>query len=201
MMKKLWFAWLVALISLPARAGDVEHYQIDTRDAHAFITFKIQHLGFSWMEGRFDRFSGNFDYDAANPANNHVRVDIDVDSINTNHAVRDKHLRSAKFFDVDKYPKATFESTGWEQQGDGKATLKGKFTLRGVTRDISINVTEMGAGNDPWGGYRRGFEGTTTLHLPDYNMSKAATLGPAAETIKIWLSLEGVLQHGGGIAE
>ncbi|WJW76438.1 YceI family protein [Thiohalobacter sp. IOR34] len=183
---------ILGLASVQAQAA--EHYIIDTKGMHAFITFRIQHLGFSWMEGRFNRFSGDFDYDEANPANNRVRVEIDVASIDTNHAERDKHLRSERFFDVKKYPKASFVSTGWEDLGEGRARLKGKFTLRGVTKDIVIDVSQVGAGKDPWGGFRRGFVGTTTLHLSDYKMKEGHILGPVAENIQLWLSIEGIRQ-------
>ena len=186
------FAFIFGLVSVQAQAA--EHYVIDTKGMHAFISFRIQHLGFSWMEGRFNRFSGDFDYDEANPANNRVRVEIDVASIDTNHAERDKHLRSERFFDVKKYPKASFVSTGWEDLGGGKAMLKGKFTLRGVTKDIVIDVSQVGAGKDPWGGFRRGFVGTTTLHLSDYKMKEGHILGPVAENIQLWLSIEGIRQ-------
>ena len=193
MLKKTSFA-LVLLLGLGGAAQAAEHYVIDTKGMHAFITFRIQHLGFSWLEGRFNRFSGEFDYDESNPANNRVQVEIDLASIDTNHAERDKHLRSERFFDVERFPKATFVSTSWEDHGNGRATLKGKLTLRGVTKDIQIDVSQVGAGPDPWGGFRRGFVGTTTLHLSDYKMKKAASLGPAAENIQLWLSIEGVRQ-------
>jgi len=183
---------ILALVAVQARAA--EHYLIDTKGMHAFITFKVKHLGYSWLEGRFDRFSGDFDFDEANPANNRVRVNIDVTSLDSNQAERDKHLRSKRFFDVKKFPRATFVSNSWEDLGNGKATLKGKFTLRGVTKEISIDVNQIGAGKDPWGGFRRGFEGTTTLHLSDYTMKEAHILGPVAENIQLWLSIEGVRQ-------
>ena len=192
MMRKLALMLLLGLGALPVQAA--EHYVIDTEGMHAFITFRVQHLGFSWLEGRFNRFRGSFDYDEANPANNRVEVEIDVASLDSNHAERDKHLRSARFFDVKKYPKATFVSTAWVDHGDGTAKLKGKFTLRGVTRDIELDVTRMGAGKDPWGGYRRGFEATTTLKLSDYKMKEGHILGKVAENIRIWISLEGIRQ-------
>ena len=192
MMRKLALMLLLGLGALPVQAA--EHYVIDTEGMHAFITFRVQHLGFSWLEGRFNRFRGSFDYDEANPANNRVEVEIDVASLDSNHAERDKHLRSARFFDVKKYPKATFVSTAWVDHGDGTATLKGRFTLRGVTRDIELDVTRMGAGKDPWGGYRRGFEATTTLKLSDYKMKEGHILGKVAENIRIWISLEGIRQ-------
>ncbi len=192
MMKKLALMLLLGLGTLPVQAA--EHYVIDTEGMHAFITFRVQHLGFSWLEGRFNRFRGTFDYDEAHPANNRVEVEIDVASLDSNHAERDKHLRSARFFDVKKYPKATFVSTAWVDHGDGTAKLKGKFTLRGITKDIELDVTRMGAGKDPWGGYRRGFEATTTLKLSDYKMKEGHILGKVAENIRIWISLEGIRQ-------
>ncbi len=192
-MRKTTLTFLLLASSLAATAqAAVQHYVIDTRGMHAFITFRIKHLGFSWLEGRFNRFSGRFDYDPQDPSNNRVKVEIDLTSLDTNHAERDKHLRSARFFDVKRFPKATFVSTGWEPLGEGRARLKGRFTLRGVTREIVIDVHQVGTGKDPWGGYRRGFEGTTTLHLSDYQMKEGHILGPAAEEIRIWLSIEGV---------
>ena len=119
---------------------------------------------------------------------------IDITSLDSNHAERDKHLRSDRFFDSKKYPKATFVSTGWKAKGKDKAILTGKFTLRGVTKNISIDVSQIGAGKDPWGGYRRGFEGTTTLKLSDYNMKESGKLGPLAENVELWIAIEGIRQ-------
>ena len=194
MIRKFLFtlAFILGLSAVNAQAA--EHYVIDAKGMHAFITFRIQHLGYSWLEGRFNRFSGDFDYDESNPANNRVRMEIDIASLDSNHAERDKHLRSERFFDVKKFPKATFVSTGWEDRGNGKATLKGRLTLRGVTKEISIDVSQVGAGKDPWGGFRRGFVGTTTLHLSDYKMKEGHILGPVAENIPLWLSIEGIRQ-------
>lgn len=171
-----------------------EHYIIDTKGMHAFVTFKVKHLGYSWLQGRFNTFSGEFDYDEAEPANNKVNIKIDVASLDSNHAERDKHLRDDRFFDVDTFPTATFVSTQWEDKGDGKAVLHGQFTLRGITKDISIDINQVGGGQDPWGGFRRGFEGRTTLHLSDYKMKEAGMLGTAAEDVQLWLSIEGVRQ-------
>lgn len=194
MIKKLLFSLTLILGLNTINAQAAEHYIIDTKGMHAFITFKVKHLGYSWLEGRFNKFSGNFDYDEASPANNKVNIEIDMTSLDSNHAERDKHLRSERFFDATKFPIATFVSTGWEDLDQGKAILKGDMTLRGITKAITINVSQIGAGKDPWGGFRRGFEGSTTLHLSDYKMKESAILGPVAEDIQIWLSIEGVRQ-------
>ena len=142
------------------------------------------------MIGRFDKFSGTFSYDEQNPSASSVEVTIDTASVDSNYAERDKHLRSKDFLDVSKYPTAQFKSTGFTELGGGKAKLTGDFTLHGVTRPITIDVTANGAGNDPWGGYRRGFNGETTLKLKDYGIDY--NLGPASTDVTIEMTLEGI---------
>ncbi len=193
-IKSLITGALLALASaMPAQAA-TEHYGIDIQGQHAFIQFKVQHLGYSWIVGSFRKFEGSFDYDADNTKHNKVAIKIDIASLDTNHALRNKHLRGSGFFDAEKFPTATFTSTDYENLGNGDATLRGTLTLRGISKPIAIRLHQMGAGKDPWGGFRRGFEGTTTLHLSDYKMEKAARLGPLAENVEIYLSLEGVRQ-------
>ncbi len=181
----------VLLMTVPAMA---ENYVIDTQNHHAFIQFKVKHLGYSWLLGRFDAFKGTFSFDAKHPENNSVKIVIDTSSIDTNHAKRDKHLRSSDFFDVTKYPTATFASTSYEDKGNGKGVLRGILHLHGVTKKIDIDVDQVGTGSDPWGGYRRGFEGHTTLHLSDYHMPFAPKLGPVSEDVELYLSIEGIRQ-------
>ncbi len=183
---------LMLAFALPTQAS--EHYIFDIKGQHAFIQFKVKHLGYSWLIGNFNSFNGSFTYDEANPANNSVTTEITVASIDSNHAERDKHLRGADFFDVANFPKATFTSTSYEDRGNGNGALTGNFTLRGITKEVVFDTTQIGAGNDPWGGFRRGFSGTTTLNLSDYNMSKAGMLGPAAEKVELFFSIEGVRQ-------
>jgi len=188
-MKKLLLSALLVLVAVPAFAAD---YVIDTKNNHAFIEFRIKHLGYSWLIGRFDDFDGKFSYDEKHPDASKVEVNIRVASIDTNHAERDKHLRSEEFFYVDKYPTAKFVSTSFKELGNNKAVLKGDLTLRGVTRPVTINVDEIGHGPDPWGGYRRGFSGTTTITLKDFGINY--DLGPAARQADLFLSLEGIRQ-------
>lgn len=181
---------LAALIcAAPVQAAD---YVIDTDKAHAFIDFRISHIGTSWLKGRFNTFSGNFTYDADNPAASTVNVEVDVSSIDSNHAERDKHLRDSKYLDTGKHPKATFKSTGFTPDANGGGVMKGMLTLYGTSKEISIDVAKVGEGADPWGGYRAGFSGTTELKLKDFGMN--FNLGPAAETVYMELNIEGIRQ-------
>ena len=165
---------------------------IDTEGGHASIEFRTQHLGFSWLTGRFNEFSGSFSLDADNPKANAISVDINVDSIDSNHAERDKHLRSAKYLDTSTYSKATFVSTSITPNADGSYAVVGDFTMRDTTQSIAFTATQVGAGDDPWGGYRIGFEGEIEITFNDYGYN--INLGPATTSAIIKLSIEGVRQ-------
>lgn len=180
-------AGLALLLAGTAHAAE---YKIDP--AHSFVEFKISHLGFSVMDGRFNDLSGTFTYapeegEAAQAAT----VVIPTESVDTNHAERDKHLRGSDFLSVDEFPEARFVSTGFEGNESG-GVLTGDLTLHGVTRPIEIDVEKVGEGEDPWGGYRAGFIGTTTIDRNDFGISY--DLGPAAETVDLTLMVEGVRQ-------
>ena len=179
----------IAVFSGPLAAED---YVVDTQGAHASINFKIQHLGYSWLTGHFNDFSGTFSYDEKDPAASKVEVTIKTASIDSNHAERDKHLRGKGFLEVKDYPEAKFVSTAFTDKGDGKATLTGDFTFHGVTKPLTINVTHIGAGEDPWGGYRRGFSGTASFALKDFEIER--DLGPASQEVELSLHVEGIRQ-------
>lgn len=165
------------------------NYVIDTKGAHASINFKVSHLGYSWLTGRFNDFSGDYVYDSENIANSKINVTIDTASVSSNHAERDKHLRSDDFLNVKKHPKASFKSTSISGSGDN-LTIKGDFTLNGVTKPITIAGKKIGEGKDPWGGYRSGFMGTAEFKMKDYNIKK--DLGPASATVYLDLHIEGI---------
>jgi polyisoprenoid-binding protein YceI len=180
------FLLLAPALALPAAAAD---YVIDTAKAHASINFRIKHLGYSWLTGRFDDFAGTFSFDDANPAASAVKVEINTDSVDSNHAERDKHLRGKDFLDTATYPKAVFESTSVKMDGD-KAKIVGNLTLHGVTKEVTIDAVRVGGGDDPWGGYRQGFVGTTRLPLRDFGIN--FDLGPASQEVELTLNVEGV---------
>ena len=168
----------------PARAAE---YKIDPK--HSFVEFRIQHLGFSWMYGRFNSVSGEFSHDPANLEANSIFVEIDTYSVDTNLAERDKHLRSSDFLDIKKYPTASFKSTKYT--GDaGAGVMEGVLTLHGVSKPVKIEVRKVGEGADPWKAYRTGFIGTVTINRRDYGI--AYDLGPAGDTMEFDLNIEGI---------
>ncbi len=191
-MKKMIFAAAMTAIIMASPLSQAADYVIDTKGAHASINFKINHLGYSWLLGRFNDFEGNFSYDAKAADQSTVAVTIQTASIDSNHTKRDNHLRSADFLDVEKYPTASFKSTSFEPKSDTEAMITGDFTLHGVTQSISFPVTKIGEGEDRWGGYRAGFEGQTTLKLADYGITY--NLGPASTSVQIDLFIEGKRQ-------
>lgn len=189
MLKKTLAALVLgsALVGGQAFAAD---YAIDKQGQHAFVNFKISHLGYSWLWGTFKDFDGSFSFDADKPEASKVNVTLKTASVDTNHAERDKHLRSDDFLNVAKHPTATFESTSVKSTGDGTADISGNLTLNGVTKPVVIAAKFIGEGDDPWGGYRAGFEGSTTLTLKDFDIKM--DLGPASQTVDLIISVEGV---------
>jgi polyisoprenoid-binding protein YceI len=183
---------LIAGLTFSSTALMADDYVIDTKGAHASIKFRVQHLGYSWLYGRFNEFGGTFSYDAKAPEKSSIEVTIKTASVDSNHAERDKHLRSDDFLHVDKYPEAKFVSTSYTPGKDGSGVLKGNLTLNGVTKPLEIDVEFIGAGQDPWGGYRAGFEGTTSFAMADFGIVK--DLGPKSKDVELILSVEGIRQ-------
>lgn len=193
MYKKLFIGMFALLFSgalMASQPGGV--YKFDEQGQHQFVMFKISHLGYSWLYGRFNDFSGEFKLDAENPQNSSVSATIQTASIDSNHAERDKHLRGEDFLNVSKYPTATFKSTKIEVTGENTGKITGDLTLHGVTKSVTLDAKMLGHGKDPWGGYRMGFEAATTLRLADFGITY--NLGPASETVDMIISVEGILQ-------
>jgi len=182
----------LAFVMMSAAISHAAEYKIDTKDAHAFVQFRIQHLGYSWLYGRFNQFEGSFSFDEKQPEKASANVTIDITSLDSNHAERDKHLRSSDFFNVQKHPKATFVSKSYAAKDATHGVLVGTLTLKGISKDISIDVEQVGHGPDPWGGVRRGFTGKAEITLKDFGFE--VDLGPASAKAEILIDVEGVRQ-------
>lgn len=149
----------------PIPGGD---YQIDPN--HSIIGFSIRHLEINWVEGRFKDFTGSIHLDDADMTKSTVAFTAKVESIDTGVAKRDEHLRTADFFEVAKYPELSFKSTSVERKGNDRYVLHGDFTLKGVTKPVSIPFTIAGAVKDPWGNTRFGVDAKTTIDRRDYGI-------------------------------
>ena len=190
MKKHLLGLSLIAVLFASGSAVAAE-YKIDKEGQHAFINFKIKHLGYSWLYGTFKDFDGTFSYDEVNPEADKVSVKIATASLDTNHAERDKHLRSADFLNTTKFPEATFVSTSVKQNGEN-FDINGDLTLNGVTRPVTLDAKLIGKGADPWGGQRAGFEAKGNIRLKDFNIK--SDLGPASQDVELIISVEGIKQ-------
>ena len=190
-MKKILPGLALASLLFTSASAVAADYKIDKEGQHAFVNFRIQHLGYSWLYGTFKDFDGTFTFDEANPAADKVNVTINTNSLDTNHAERDKHLRSADFLNVAKFPQATFASTAVKKEGDA-LQITGNLTLNGVTKPVVLDAKLIGQGNDPWGGVRAGFAASGKIKLKDFNIT--TDLGPASQDVELIISVEGVRQ-------
>ncbi len=165
---------LTALVTAPPLVSAAE-YKVD--QSHTSVTFKVSHL-FSKVAGRFDEFEGKISFDPDNFAAAKVEGTIQAASINTNDEKRDKHLRAADFFNVEKYPTITFVSDKVTDVDKAKKTAKlhGTLTMHGVAKPIVLDVAYLGTAKDPWGNARGGFQATTTLDRQEFGINWNKTL-------------------------
>ncbi|WPN29801.1 YceI family protein [Pseudomonas sp. P5_109] len=194
MLKKTLAALAIgsALLSANVMAAD---YTVDKQGQHAFVDFKISHLGYSYITGTFKDLDGTFSFDAAKPEDSKIEFNVNTASVFTNNAERDKHISSKDFLKVADFPKATFKSTsvkstGKNAAGKDTADVNGDLTIAGVTKPVVIKATFLGEGKDPWGGYRAGFEGTTSIKRSDFG--KMMDLGPQSDAVDLYVTFEGV---------
>jgi polyisoprenoid-binding protein YceI len=161
--------------------------------AHSSAHFKVRHLMIANVRGEFTKVSGTVKFDPSNPANSSVKAEIDVNSINTREPDRDKHLKSADFFDAVNYLTITFQSTKVEPDGAEAYAVTGDLTIRGMTRPAVLHVVgptpEI---KDPWGYTRRGAEATTKISRKEFGLNYNAILeaGGVAVGDEVQITLE-----------
>ena len=144
-------------------------YQIDS--AHTHAQFKVRHLMVSNVKGDFDKVTGTIVLDDANPSASSVNITVDVASISTREPQRDAHLKSAEFFDVEKFPTMTFVSTGVVKSGEDSYEVVGDLTIHGVTRTVDLTVEEVTSEmKDPFGLFRRGATAKATILRSDFGL-------------------------------
>ena len=165
-------------------------WQID--NTHSHIGFAVRHMMVSTVRGQFHGYSGTVHIDEQDPTKSWAEGEIDVNSIDTREANRDAHLRSADFFDVERHPKIAFKSRRIESLGGEEFKVYGDLTIRGVTREVALDVTYSGTAKDPWGGTRSGFSVSGTIDRKEFGLVWNALLetGGVAVANKVKLELE-----------
>jgi polyisoprenoid-binding protein YceI len=149
-------------------------YQIDL--SHSQIQFTVRHMMISKVRGWFQKFGGTVALDETNPANTSVDIQIEAASIFTRDERRDGHLKSADFFDAEKYPNLTFKSKQVTVTSPSTAKLSGDLTIRDVTHPVVLDVEYSGSAKSPWGTTSFGFSGSTTINRKDWNLNWNAAL-------------------------
>ena len=186
----LRFAWVAALtFALSAEATLAETYVVDA--AHSSVDFSIRHL-VGRTKGRFGDFSGTISYDAAKPAASSFSGTIQVKSIDTGNERRDSHLKNADFFEAETYPTITFESTEVTSTGENTLSVKGKLTMHGTTKEVTLPVEILGTGTNPRSGKAQiGLETNFSILCSDYGVNSwerfSAVLG---DEVKIQVLIE-----------
>lgn len=164
--------------------------------AHTDVGFAVKHLMISTVRGRFGNVRGTIQLDESDLAGSSVEVEIDAASIDTRQEQRDAHLRSADFFDVEKFPLITFRSRAVESLGDGRFKVTGDLTIHGVTREVVLAATDEGRGVDPWGNQKAAFTAETKIDRRDFGLgwNQALETGGVlvANEIRITLDVQAV---------
>lgn len=139
--------------------------------SHSKLGFSVSHLTISEVDGEFTKFDGTLKSSKEDFSDAQISFSADVSSINTGNTSRDQHLNAEDFFYAEKHPKITFESTSFKKKGNGKYELKGKLTMRGVTKDVTFEVKHGGVIKDAYGNTRAGFSAKATVNRIQYGVA------------------------------
>ena len=179
---------LLVVFSLPAFAA--ETYKLDP--AHTSIVFRVKHLGIAYVYGRFNGPTGSFVFDESSPSKSTIEVQADTKNVDTAVEKRDTHLKSPDFFNAEKYPLVSFKSKSVKKLDDATYEVSGELTLLGKTRPITVKANATGAGKDPWGNFRRGFETSFSIKRSEYGMD--FMMGGVSDEVNLTVSIEGIRQ-------
>jgi polyisoprenoid-binding protein YceI len=196
MRRHLLIALLLTLALVAPPLSAAETYVVD-KD-HSQVGFQVRHL-LSQVRGQFDDYQGTIVFDREHPERSSVQFAIASKSINTSHAKRDEHLRSVEFFDVASHPQITFHSEKVVALGGGRYAVSGPLTMRGVTRQVTLPVEQLGPLTDPWGNVKAGFVTRLTLDRQDYGINWNAALDQGGtllgDEVQVEIQLEAARQQ------
>jgi polyisoprenoid-binding protein YceI len=162
----------------------------DLDPAHTRIGFSAKHAMVTNVRGAFNEVAGSFHVDFDEPANSHAELHLVVASVDTRNAQRDEHLRSADFFDAEKWPEIVFTSTRIEEVGDNALVVSGDLTIRDVTKPVTVPLEFTGVQNDPFGNLRAGFEGTRRIDRREFGLEWNTPLDAGGVLVSEKITLE-----------
>ncbi len=185
-MKKLLLLIIAATMQLAASAQT----KWTTDPMHSFVNFAVKHSGISIVDGSFRKFDGAITTSKTDLTDAQIHFTVEVSSIFTGVDMRDNHLKSDDFFNAEKYPKMTFESTSFKKGKGNTYVLNGKLTIRDVTKDVSFAVVYGGTAKDQQGNTKAGFLATTKINRLDYHVSYDPTGAGIGKDVSITLNLQ-----------
>ncbi len=172
MFKKLFL--IMFLVTIVATTGQADTWGLDK--AHSSVGFSVRHLVISKTTGKFDDFTGTIVFDGKNFAAASVELTVQMASVDTDDEKRDEHLRSADFFETEKFPTMDFKSKK-VTKGEGDAfTITGDLTIKGVTKEVTFDCQFHGVVNDPWGNTKAGFSAMTQINRQDFGVTWSKSL-------------------------
>lgn len=172
-MKKTKSILMAAMLFVAAGAtAQSAKWSVDA--GHSNVKFSVNHLVVSEMEGSFKKFDGTIDATSEDFNNAQLNFTVDVNSINTENEMRDKHLKSDDFFNAEKFPQMTFKSTSFKKTKGNNYALEGNLTIRDVTKKVKFDVTYGGTMKDPYGNIKAGFKTTGTISRKEYGLKWSA---------------------------
>lgn len=169
-------------------------------ETHSGIHFTVRHMVVAKVRGAFTRWDARLDLDETDLTRSRVELTIDASSIDTRNAQRDGHLRSADFFDVEKFPELKFTSKRIERAGDDQFTVVGDLTIHGVTREVALAAELGGFARDPWGNQRAAFSGKATIDRKEFGLTWNQLLETGgvlvSDKVEIGFDVEAIAQSG-----
>jgi len=174
----------------PTRPSAGGTFQVDS--AHSSVVFRVKHAGISWFYGRFNDFSGSFEYDPARPEAASIEFAIQSESVDTNNSQRDAHIASPDFLSAKEFPAITFKSSSVKAVGDG-LEVTGALNFRGVTKSVTARAEHVGDGE--FRGQRTGFEAVLDIKRTDFGSDYGVEQGALGDEVRLIISLEGILQE------
>ncbi len=162
--------------------------------SHSTVEFMVRHMMIAKVKGLFHTFEASIEADAHDLTTADIAFTIDLNSVDTRNQDRDNHLRSAEFFEIEKFPNLTFKATSIKQTSDGEYDITGEVTMHGVTRTETFQATFEGVNKDPWGNQKVGYSVTGLLKRSEYGLTYNAALEAGgvliSDDVKITLEIE-----------